>query len=214
MSLPRRPVIDLKTLKFDRVIMILLACLMVSTPALPDEVTGEAALPPDHGYMLIHVDVNQRERINTFSFTEVDTKYEVKTRMKSFRSAGVNAWMALVAVPSGRYFWSEYEAIANSSVEGSRNLDSLFGRSAPSSADDSFQIVSGVVNYVGNWRMHFMSSDRRRIDPIISYETSTLQRFVEEYPELANKHQVYVSMMGKAAISLDELVKIMNSQSN
>ncbi len=213
MSLPGRPVIDLKTLKLDRVIMILLACLMVSTPALPDEVTGEAALPPDHGYMLIHVDVNQRERINTFSFTEVDTKYEVKTRMKSFRSVGVNAWMALVAVPSGRYFWSEYEAIANSSVEGFRNLDSLFGRSAPSSADDSFEIASGVVNYVGNWRMHFVSSNRRRIDPIISYETSTLQRYIEEYPELANKHQVYVSMMGKAAISLDELAKIMNSRS-
>ena len=213
MSLPRRPVIDLKTPKIDRVIFTLLVSLMVSSPALADEVTGEADLPPDHGYMLIHVDVNQRERINVFSFTDVDTKHEVKTRMKSFRSVGVNAWMAIVAVPSGRYFWSEYEAIANSSVEGFRNLDSLFGRSAPSSADDSFEIVSGVVNYVGNWRMHVVSSDRRRIHPIVSYETSTLQRFVEEYPELANKHQVYVSMMGKAAISLDELVKIMNSRS-
>ena len=213
MSLPRRSVIDLKTIRFDRVIMILLACLMVSTPALPNEVTGEAALPPDHGYMLIHVGVSQRERINIFAFTDVDTKHEVKTRMKSFRSVGVNAWMALVAVPSGRYFWSKYEAVANSSVEGFRNLDSLFRRSAPSSADDSFEIVSGVVNYVGNWRMRVVSSDRRRIDPIISYETSTLQRYVEEYPELANKHQVYVSMMGKAAISLDELAKIMNSRS-
>ncbi len=213
MSLPRRPVIDLKTPKIDLVILTLLVGLMVSSPALPDEVTGEADLPPDHGYMLIHVDVNQRERINVFSFTDVDTKHKVKTRMKSFRSVGVNAWMALVAVPSGRYFWSEYEAIANSSVEGFRNLDSLFGRSAPSSADDSFEIVSGVVNYVGNWRMRVVSSNRRRIDPIISYETSTLQRYVEEYPELANKHQVYVSMMGKAAISLDELVKIMNSRS-
>ncbi len=194
--------------------MILLACFVVSTPALPDEVTDEANLPADHGYMLIHVGVNQRERINVFSFTDVDTKHEVKMRMESFRSVGVNDWMALVAVPSGRYFWSEYEAIANSSVEGSRNLDSLFGRRTPSSADDSFEIVSGGVNYVGNWRMHIVSSNRRRIEPIISYETSTLQQYVEEYPELANKHQVYVSMMGKAAISLDELVKIMNSQSN
>ena len=213
MSLPRRPVIDLKTPKIDRVILTLLVSLMVSSPALADEVTGEADLLPDHGYMLIHVDVNQRERINVFSFTDVDTKHEVKTRMKSFRSVGVNAWMALLAVPSGRYFWSEYEAIANSSVEGSRNLDSLFGRSAPSSADDSFEIVSGVVNYVGDWRMHVVSSNWRRIHPIISYETSTLQRYIEEYPELANEHQVYVSMMGKAAISLDELAKIMNSQS-
>jgi len=121
--------------------------------------------------------------------------------------------MALVAVPSGRYYWSEYEASANNSVEGARNFSNRFRRSAPNSADDSFEIVSGVVNYVGNWRMRVVSVDRRRINPNIKYETSTLQRYVEEYPELANKHQVYVSMMGKAAISLDELVKIMNSRS-
>jgi len=66
---------------------------------------------------------------------------------------------------------------------------------------------------IGNWRMRVVSVDRRRINPNIKYETSTLQRYVEEYPELASKHQVYVSMMGKAAISLDELVKIMNSRS-
>jgi len=194
--------------------MILLACLMASTPALPDEVTEVAALPPDHGYILIRVDVNQRERIQTFAFKHVDTKHEVKTHMKSFKPAGVNAWMTILAVPSGRYYWSEYEAAANSTVEASRNLDAVFGRSAPSSADDSFEIISGVVNYIGNWKMRVVSIDRRRIDPIINYETSTLQRYVEEYPELANKHQVYVSMMGKAAISLDELVKIMKSQSN
>jgi hypothetical protein len=194
--------------------MISLACLMVSTPALSDEVTDEAALPPDHGYMLIHVDVNSRERINVFSFTDVDTGHEVTTRKNSYRSVGVNAWMALVAVPSGRYFWSKYEALGSSSVESSRNLDSLFGRGAPGSADDSFEIKPGVVNYVGNWRMHIVSSSRRRIDAIISLETSTLQRYVEEYPELATKYQMYVSMMGKEAISLDELVKIMNSQSN
>jgi hypothetical protein len=186
---------------------------LASTPALPDQVTEVAALPADHGYMLIHVDVNSRERINVFSFTEVDTGHRVTTRKNAYRSVGVNAWMALVAAPSGRYFWSEYEAIAGSVVEGTRNLDALFGRSAPSSADDTFEIVPGVVNYVGDWKMHIVSANRRRIDSIISLETSTLQRYVEEYPELATKYPVYVSMMGKEAISLDELVKIMNSQS-
>ena len=214
MPLPKRPVIDFKTPIIDLVIMILLACLMVSMPALPDEVTGEEVLPPDHGYMLIHVDVNLGERINMFAFTEVDTKHEVRTRVKSFKPVGVNAWMALVAMPSGRYYWSEYEATATRSVEGSRNIDNIFRRRAPSSADDSFEIVSGAVNYIGNWRMRVVSVDRHRIDPIIGYETSTLQQYVEDYPELANKHQVYVSMMGKEAISLDELAKIVNSQSN
>jgi hypothetical protein len=133
--------------------------------------------------------------------------------MNSFKAAGVNAWMTILAAPGGRYFWSEYEAIAGSVVEGTRNLDALFGRSAPSSADDTFEIVPGVVNYVGDWKMHIVSANRRRIDSIISLETSTLQRYVEEYPELATKYPVYVSMMGKEAISLDELVKIMNSQS-
>jgi len=214
MSLPKRLGIDFKIPGTDLAIITLLACLMVSTPALPDEEAGDAALPADHGYMLIHVDVNSRERINVFSFTEVDTGHQVTTRKNVYRSVGVNAWMALVAAPSGRYFWSEYEAIAGSVVEGTRNLDALFGRSAPNSADDTFEIVPGVVNYVGDWRMHIVSANRRRIDPIISLETSTLQRYVEEYPELATKYPVYVSMMGKKAISLDELAKMMKSQSN
>ena len=213
MSPPKRHVIGLNSPKIDLVIILLLACLMVSTPALPDEETGVAALPPDHGYILIRVDVNQRERIQILTFKNIDTQGEVKARMNSFKAAGVNAWMTILAAPGGRYFWSEYEASANNTVEASRNLDDLFKRSRPSSADDSFEIVPGVVNYVGDWRMHVVSAGRRRIDPIIRLETSTLQRYVEEYPELANKYQVYVSMMGKKAISLDELAKMMNSQS-
>jgi hypothetical protein len=75
MSLPKRPGIDFKIPRIDLVIILLLACLMVSTPALPDEETGVAALPPDHGYILIRVDVNQRERIQILTFKNIDTQW-------------------------------------------------------------------------------------------------------------------------------------------
>lgn len=212
MSLPSRPLINFVTSNTDLASIILLACIMVSTPALPDEVTDES-LPPDHGYMLIHFDVNERERVDIFALSEVDTGHQIRIYMKSFKSAGVNKWMALVAAPTGRYYWSEYEASSGISVDQSQSLNNNFRRRAPSSADDTFEIASVAVNYVGNWRMRVVSGTRRRIDPLITYETSTLQRFVEEYPELVNEYPIFLSMMGKEAISLAELAKIMDSKS-
>lgn len=213
MSLPHSTFITCRAQKIDPVVILLLACLLVSAPALPDEVAGEAVLPPGHGYVLIRVDVNQRERISMFAMTNVDTKDEIRIRMKSFKPAGVSAWMALVAVPNGRYFWSEYESTYGIAVVETRNLDHIYRRSAPGSADDSFEIVSGVVNYVGDWKMRVVPSRRRRLEPIIQYEKSTLERYVAQYPELVSKYQIYLSMMGKKAISLDELAKIIETQS-
>jgi hypothetical protein len=86
--------------------MLSLACILLISPALPDEVASDAVLPADHGYMLIRVAVNRKERISIFAFRNVDTNDEVRLRMRSFEAAGASAWMALVAVPSGRYFGS------------------------------------------------------------------------------------------------------------
>lgn len=212
MSLPGRPLINFVTPNTDLASIILLACIIVSTPALPDELTDEFLLP-DHGYILVHFDVNARERVDIFALSEVDTGHQIRISMNSFKSAGVNKWIALVAAPTGRYYWSEYEATSGISVGQSQSLNNNFRRRSPSSADDTFEIASGAMNYIGNWTMRVTSGTRRRIDPLISYKTSTLQRFVEEYPELVNEYPIFLSMMGKEAISLAELAKIMDSKS-
>jgi hypothetical protein len=192
--------------------ILLLACISLTSPALPDEVASDAVLPADHGYMLIRVVVNRKERISILAFRNVDTNGEVRLRMRSFEGAGASAWMALVAAPSGRYFWSEYAPTFNIGVEDEQAINQIYSRGAPGAADDSFEIVSGVVNYVGDWRMRVVPTARRRLEPAIQYNTPTLERYVEQYPEIAGRYEIYMSMMGKAAISLNELAKILEDQ--
>ncbi len=192
--------------------ILLMVGMPLTSPALPDEVAGDAILPSDHGHMLIRMSLNRKERISIFALRNVDTNDEVRLRMRSFEAAGASSWMALVAVPKGRYFWSEYQTTFKIGVEDAHNLDQLYTRGAPESADDSFEIVSGVVNYVGDWKMRIVSSSRRYLDTDIQYNTSTLERYVAQYPELAYKYEIYISMMGKAAISVNELAKIIEEQ--
>jgi hypothetical protein len=168
----------------------------------------DAPLQSDLGYMLIRISLNKGERIGTLAMSNVDTNEVIRSRTKSFVVSGPNAWMALVAMPSGRYYWSEYETSLGTNVEAARNLSQMHKRKSPGSASDTFEIVPGVVNYVGDWTMRVVASQRAQLDPIIEYDKSTLERYLAQYPEHANKYEIYLSVMGKAAISLQELAKI------
>ena len=179
-------------------------CILFSGTSLAED----APLLSDQGYMLIRVSLNQGERVGTLSMSNVDTNEVVRCRTDSFESAGSNGWMALVAMPTGRYFWSEYETSLGTNVEAARNLSQMHKRKSPGSASDTFEIVPGVVNYVGDWTMRVVASQRAPLDPIIEYDKSTLERYLAQYPEHANKYEIYLSVMGKAAISLQELAKI------
>jgi len=190
-----------------------LCCLLLLLPPLPVVAADEAALAAGQGYLLLRVNVSQGQRVSRFFFTNVDTDDEVRIFTKSFRAAGAGAWMALVAAPEGRYYWSEYESMYGITVAASRDLDQAYRRSAPGSADDTFEVIAGAVNYIGDWTMRVDSSGRRGLDPVIRYEKITLERYVTEYPEFVNEHQIYLSMLGKEAISLAQLAKIIESQS-
>lgn len=179
-------------------------CLLFSGANLADE----TPLPPEQGYMLIRVSLNHRERVGTLAMTNVDTNQVVRCRTDSFEPAGSNGWMTLVAMPTGRYFWSEYETSSGTGVEAVRNLNPMYKRTSPGSASDTFEIVPGAVNYVGDWTMRVLPSQRAGLDPIIEYDKSTLERYLEQYPEHANKYEIYLSVMGKEAISLQELAKL------
>jgi hypothetical protein len=179
-------------------------CILFSAASLADD----APLSSDQGYMLIRISLNKGERVGTLAMSNVDTNEVIRSRIKSFEVSGPNAWMALVAMPSGRYFWSEYETSLGSSTDSARNSSQMYRRTSPGSASDTFEIVPGVVNYVGDWTMRFVSSQRAKLDPIIEYDKSTLERYLAQYPEKAIKYEIYLSVMGKAAISLQELAKI------
>jgi len=179
-------------------------CTSFAGASLADDVP----LSSDQGYMLIRISLNMGERVGTLAMSNVDTNQVIRSRTKSFEVAGSNAWMALVAMPTGRYFWSEYETTLGTNVEATRNLSQMHRRKSPGSASDTFEIVPGVVNYVGDWTMPVVASQQAQLDPFIEYDKSTLERYLAQYPEHANKYEIYLSVMGKAAISLQELAKI------
>ena len=79
-------------------------------------------LQSKYGYLLIQVQLSTRERVRTLAMSNVDTDHVTRIRTDSFERVGLNAWMALVAIPSGRYYWSEYEPlIGNDSAESQTN---------------------------------------------------------------------------------------------
>jgi len=190
----------------QRVILVLIlgsGCLFPSRPNFADE----ALLPSDHGYMLIRLKLTSRERVDIFAVSNMDTKNVIKIRRKSFEPAGVNAWIALVAMPNGRYFLSEYQPMFGTVGEDAQTLNRRYRWNAPDSAGGTFEIVSGVVNYAGDWELRVESSHRIELNPVIEFDKSTLERYVTQFPTYSSKYKIYLSPMGEKAISLDELVK-------
>lgn len=189
-----------------RLILVLVCgsgCLLFSGPSLADE----AMLPADHGYLLIRLRLSSRERAGKLAMSEVDTNDVFRISTKLFEPAGANAWMALVAMPSGRYYWSAYEPNYGVGSDVGQSLDPIHRRRSPASASDTFEIVPGVINYIGDWNMRVVSASRTQFDPIIEFDKSTLELYVTQYPEYANKYEIYLSIMGKKAISLREVAK-------
>ena len=184
-------------------LLVVIGCLLLSSPNLADVVP----LPEEHGYMLIRLKLTPRERVGMLAMSSVDADHAIKIRRKSFEPAGVNAWIALVAMPSGRYFLSEYQPMFGIVGEEAQRLNRRHRRSAPNSDLDTFQIAPGVVNYVGDWTMRVETSRRGQLNPIIEFDKATLERYVSQYAEYSNKYQIYLSPMGQDAISLVELAK-------
>ena len=189
-------------------LLIALASLGASTMSFADI----EPLPDGHGYLVILVEMNPRERVRQLFMAEIDSDEVITIRMDDFSAAGSNKWMAVLPAAPGRYYWSLFEPFYGLGVSESRTMNQVHRRSGPNSADDTFEIKAGVINYIGDWRMRIISSRRFRLEPEITYQMPTLERFATENLELANSLPIYLSMMGKEAISLDELAKMIEEE--
>jgi len=196
-------------LRSPGIVFVVGVCLLVLTsPSFADD----TALPDGYGYLVILVETNPRERVRQLFMAMVDSDEATAMNMDDFLAAGSNSWMAVVQAPKGRYYWSVYEPSYGLGVSESRTLNQVHRRSAPSSADDTFEIREEAINYAGDWRMRINTGRRHRLEPEITYEIPTLERFAIDNPELANSLPIYLSMMGKEAISLEELAKMMEEE--
>ena len=205
------------TQNFRPAAILWLSCLFVSFPNLADESPDEIALQSGYGYLLIRVSEKQGGRVARLEMKNLDTGDVIKTTSRMYKSAGVNAWMCLVAMPAGRYFWSEYGSYSSHHRVSDFVQPHLFRREAPRSATEIFEIVPGVINYVGDWvmriaRMQVMG--HRMLEADAALDEKTLERLIDRYPEHANRYDIYVSLMGEKAISLKEYRNIVKAHSD
>lgn len=189
-----------------RIILVLLAgigWLSFSDPNF----AGDELLPPGHGYLLIRLNLTTRERVDLLAMSNADEDGVVSIRGSSFEPAGVNAWMALVPMPAGRYFWSEYQPAFGLTPSEVQRLPARYRRNKPGSEGETIEIIAGAVNYAGDWTMRLDTSHRMQLNPFIEFNKSTLERYVTRYPEYSNRYAIYLSALGQRAKSLGELAK-------
>ena len=173
------------------------------------ESAGEISLAPGNGYLLIRLDFPSGDQIGNLDFTNVETGETINTRSEMYVAAGLNSWMGLISMPEGRYFCSRFDNLYRIGLEESRFGTSRRKRS-PSTASDTFQIVPGAINYAGDWTMQFATD---RLNPGVRLNNETLQRLIERFPDHTRRYEIYLSMMGKQAISLAAFLELVNENS-
>ena len=191
--------------------------------ALPAGVYAQADLPRfGFGYLLIRIDGIGSEEEATFDFTEQESGYVVKLTDGECKSAGASSKMCIVIAPPGRYFWSRYELTVYFRNELSINQLPPIRRDQPGAADDTFEIVPGMLNYVGDWQMHITAGDGAQPDRLrnqalvsktwrldIDQEIKSLAKLYDVFPDYANVYEISLSMMGKESIPLSDFLEIM-----
>lgn len=196
--------------RLGKLAILHLSCLSVANTTFAEQSPDEIALSPGDGFLLIRLICNEGERVGRLDFKNLQTGVVITTRTDSYKSAGHKAWMALLALPEGRYFWSEYEHFYRIGNEQPRLNTRLTRTGGAVSTNETFEVVSGVINYAGDWVMRI---NWHRLDPIIGLDMKTLERLIDRYPDHVNKYEVYLSMMGKKAISLMEFQRIVKELS-
>lgn len=195
---------------FGAAAILCLCGLFVAPPNPAQESPDEITLAPGYGYLFIRLIFPSGDEIGRFEMTNLGTGDVIKTRPHMYQAAGQNAWMGLIALPEGRYFWSEFEPSYRFGLEESR-FAIVRRKSAPRTASDTFEIAPGVINYAGDWVMQFTTN---RQNPNVSLNKKTLERLVESYPEHIKRYEIHLSMMGKQAISLTEFLKLVEEHSD
>ena len=186
--------------------------------------------PRPNGIVWLRIRLSARIRIDgigseeeaTFDFTEQESGYVVKLTDGECKAAGPTSKMCIVIAPPGRYFWSRFEQTVYFRNELSINQLPPIRREKPSTADDTFEIVPGALNYIGDWQMHISAGDAGQLDKLrnnavvskswkldIDQEIKSLAKLYDVFPDYAKIYEISLSMMGKESIPLAEFIKIM-----
>lgn len=171
------------------------------------------------GYVVVRLTNTNPERIAKFEWTNNETGFVVKVDSSECEPAGADARMCIVPATPGRYYWSRYQTVSRFRMEDSKVQEPPMEREGPDSPDDTFEVVPAAVNYIGDWEMKKNSvaystmSPRHQFRIDVVQNANSLSKIYTIFPEIANQHDLYLSMMGKQAISIEQFLKIVNQNS-
>ena len=187
---------------------------LVASASSANSSADDISLPADHGYVLILITMNTRFEIaerDRIVFKNYDTGESFSIRIKTPYSAGVNTYLSLISVAKGQYFCDQ--VVANYSMP--KPCTEQIRRTALS-ADDIFEVRSGVVNYVGDWDVtKHLRWDRSAelLEMDVTYDMATIEKSRERFPEHLRRYEIFVSYKGRKAISLNDLAELLKKHS-
>lgn len=171
------------------------------------------------GYIAVRLTNATPERIAKFEWTNHESGFVVKVESSECEPAGADARMCLVAATPGRYYWSRYQTISRFRMEDSLVQEPPMVREGPDSPSDTFEVVPAAINYIGDWEMkknavaYSTMSMRHQFKVDVVQNASSLPRIYKLFPDIAGRHELYLSMMGKQAISVEQFLEIVNQNS-
>ena len=187
---------------------------LVASASPVNSSADDISLPADHGYVLIRITMNTRFEIDErdrIVFKNYDTGDSFSIRIKTPYLAGVNTYLSLISVAKGHYFCDQYVPNYSMPRPCLREL-----RRTALSADDVFEVKSGVVNYVGDWDVtqHLRwARNAETLEMDVTYDMATIEKSKAHFPEHLGKYEVFISYKGLKAISLNDLAELLKQHS-
>ena len=124
-------------------IVTILAAMPLLGARSGDEVPADIALEEGYGYVLVHL-YGQDDRSVKWLEMRNTRSGKARTVVATRRDArGPESWLEVFAVPAGKYYWSRVQL-------GFRNSPS-YKFDEPGSANYVFDVLPGVVTYIGDW---------------------------------------------------------------
>ena len=172
------------------------ATVFIAATCHADEVPADIALDDGYGYVLVHLYGQDDRSVKTLEMREVDTG-ETRTAIRTRRNArGPESWLEVLAVPAGRYYWSTVQL-------GFRNSPT-YEFDEPGSANYVFEVLPGVVTYIGDWLIDGAWINGEPRVPT-THNTKTLEKFAGKYPRHARHFDLYFSVAGRDPFSAHDL---------
>jgi hypothetical protein len=159
-------------------------------------------LEEGHGYVLVHLYGQDERSVKGLRMRNVETG-ETRTVLTTRRnSRGPETWLEVIAVPAGQYYWSSVQL-------GFRNSPT-YNFDEPSAANYVFNVVPGVVTYIGDWLIdgEWINNEPRMPT---THNQKTLADFAKKFPRHAAQFEIYFSVEGREPFSISDLPRFTSS---